>query len=176
LSVCVKDFGEEGRGLARRLGKAINLNDIQLDMETPPTTEGLLAILARNSAVPINEIRKHPGGRIFDLPSHVVQPPRPDSNASFDVIPNDIREQLAEVRSEPVLLGRYASNGESLHAQAQRTSAAQRDEHSGATTGEDAQQVSLEPGMAAPRGYGFDWAAFTPAILGIQPSSAFELS
>ncbi|MEZ5709802.1 MAG: molybdopterin-dependent oxidoreductase [Blastomonas sp.] len=98
-------------GLARRLGKTIELNGTMLDMEEPPTTEGLLAILTKGSAVPLDEIRQHPGGKIFDLPEHRVQPGNPGSNARFDVIPGDIRDELAEIHQQPVEHGAYRSNG-----------------------------------------------------------------
>lgn len=99
-------------GLARRLGKPLSVNGEVLDMNIAPTTEQLLKILSRDSLVPYEDIKQYPSGRIFDVPEHTVQAAEPGSSGKFDVIPEDVRRELEEVRQETVQHGRYESNGE----------------------------------------------------------------
>lgn len=98
-------------GLAKRLGKTLRLNGVALDMKTAPTTEALLDIMTKDSLVPLDDIKKYPSGKIFDVPPHFVQPARPEADGKFDIIPADIQQELAEVRQETVVHGHYESNG-----------------------------------------------------------------
>ncbi len=86
--------------LAKRLGARMELDGVPLDMETAPTTDELLAIIARGSPVPLEEVRADPRGRVFDLPPQVVEPARPGSDARFDVLPPDVAGELAAYRDE----------------------------------------------------------------------------
>jgi len=86
--------------LARRLGKTVVFDGVPLDMGAAPTTDALLAILARHGSVPFEELRRHPEGKIFEVARMTVQPGNPSSTAHFDVIPDDIERELAEVVNE----------------------------------------------------------------------------
>lgn len=99
-------------GIAKRLGITVTVNDVALDMENTPQTEDILEIMTRGSLVPLDEIRKHPSGKIFDIPAHYVEPARPGNNGKFDVMPDDVCEELLEVREETIDHGHYESNGE----------------------------------------------------------------
>ena len=99
-------------GIAKRLGVAFNVNGVDLDMETPTTSEGMIEILTRDSAVPLDEIKKYPSGKIFDIPTHTIQPARPGADGKFDIIPEDVRKELSDVRRERIDHGSYQSNGQ----------------------------------------------------------------
>jgi anaerobic selenocysteine-containing dehydrogenase len=86
-------------GLARRLGVQIVFGGRKLDMVNQPTTDQLIEILTDGAAVPLAELKRHPGGKVFDLGVKVV-PGRPDATGRFDVMPEDIAAELAEVAAE----------------------------------------------------------------------------
>lgn len=99
-------------GIAKRLGKTLTLNGIELDMENPPTTEAIIEILTKESAVPLEDIKKYPSGKVFDIAPQHVKPARPEANGKFDVIPEDIKLELAQVRQQTIKHGHYESNGQ----------------------------------------------------------------
>ncbi|MET0985892.1 MAG: molybdopterin-dependent oxidoreductase [Steroidobacteraceae bacterium] len=83
--------------LAKRLGKTIRFdNAVDLDMQNAPTSEELLAIRASRAAIPLDEIKRYPGGQVFDLGAISVLPGRPEADAKFDVMPEDVATELAE--------------------------------------------------------------------------------
>jgi anaerobic selenocysteine-containing dehydrogenase len=88
-------------GLAQRLGIALTLDGIALDMQRPPTTEQLLAILMRNASVPFEVMRSATRGRLFDMQLQYVEPADPDNHAKFELAPADVVAELADVRAEP---------------------------------------------------------------------------
>jgi anaerobic selenocysteine-containing dehydrogenase len=84
--------------LARRLGHTIEFDGVPLDMHKRPDTDELLAILARNGAVPFAELKRRRAGHIFDLAPQFVQPAV--GNARFEVAPEDIVREIEEVLAE----------------------------------------------------------------------------
>lgn len=84
--------------LAKRLGVQIAFHGVPLDMDEPPTTEGLIATRLAGAQISFDQLREdlksHPAGKIYELPSAVVQPPS-GSNARFDVMPDDVADELA---------------------------------------------------------------------------------
>lgn len=99
-------------GIARRLGIPLMLNGVALDMENTPSTEGILNAMTRDSIVPLEEIKKYASGKVFDIPTHYIQPARPEATGKFDIIPDDVKRELMEVRQEVVNHGCYESNGQ----------------------------------------------------------------
>ena len=83
--------------LARRLNAPIIYDGVPLDMTRAPAAQDLLAILARNSIVPLDAVAAVPGGAIFDLPPQVVRPARPGADARLAVAPADVCRTLADV-------------------------------------------------------------------------------
>jgi hypothetical protein len=67
------------KDLAKRLGVTLNYFGVDIDMETPPTDDLFLSILASRGNVPFEELKEVAvGGRIFEgLPEVVVLPPAP---------------------------------------------------------------------------------------------------
>jgi anaerobic selenocysteine-containing dehydrogenase len=86
--------------LAKRLSLPIEFCGARLDMTTPPSTDDLLALVLRDAQIPFEEIKRHPDGKIFDLPRQYVEPASPDHSARFDVMPQDVAAELAEVAAE----------------------------------------------------------------------------
>jgi anaerobic selenocysteine-containing dehydrogenase len=86
--------------LAKRLGLQLVYAGAPLDMEAsaPPTTEALLRIRLRDSAVTLDELmqdlEEYPAGRIYDPPSAVVLPGRPEADGRFDVMPADVADEV----------------------------------------------------------------------------------
>jgi anaerobic selenocysteine-containing dehydrogenase len=68
-----------------------------LDGDAPPSTDELLAIRCAHPLAPLEEIKRHPSGKIFADAQAIVLPPTTDSKATFDVIPDDVRDELADV-------------------------------------------------------------------------------
>jgi anaerobic selenocysteine-containing dehydrogenase len=97
----VVDDWEVFYGLAQRLGIALTIDGVALDMQRPPTTEQLLAILMRNASVPFEVMRSATRGRLFDMPPQYVEPAHPDNHAKFELAPADVVAELADVRAEP---------------------------------------------------------------------------
>jgi anaerobic selenocysteine-containing dehydrogenase len=87
--------------LARRLGHRIEFDGVPLDMQTRPDTDDLLAILARNGAMPFAELKRLGSGHIFDLPPQFVQPAV--GKARFEVAPQDVVREIQSVLAEKAL-------------------------------------------------------------------------
>ncbi|MET0984470.1 MAG: molybdopterin-dependent oxidoreductase [Steroidobacteraceae bacterium] len=96
---------------ASRLGLTLNYADVQLSTEIPPTTDELLGILAKDSLIPLEELKRSPQGMIADLPPTVVQPARPDATGRFELAPPDVVREIRDVLHEAVMTA-----GESTYA------------------------------------------------------------
>ncbi len=86
--------------VARRLGKSLNFCGTMLDGDAPPSTDELLAIRCEHPLAPLEEIKRHSSGKVFTDAQATVLPPKPESTAKFDVIPDDVRDELAEVAAQ----------------------------------------------------------------------------
>ena len=93
--------------LAERLGKTIEFEGVKLDMVNAPSLEELLALRAKHPLAPLETIKQYPSGKVFYEAQDRVQPPRPESTAKFDVIPDDVAAELAEIAAET----RRSANG-----------------------------------------------------------------
>lgn len=61
-----------------------------------PSSEELLAAATRNGRVSLDEIKRHPHGRLYDeLPPLIVQP-ADDDGARFELLPGDVARELAD--------------------------------------------------------------------------------
>jgi len=83
--------------IANRLGKSLNFCGVELDRDVAPTTDELLAIRCQHPLAPLDEIKKYPSGKVFTEAQSIVLPPRPEATATFDVIPDDVRDEIAEL-------------------------------------------------------------------------------
>lgn len=98
--------------IAKRLGKQLRFGDVALDMETPPTTDELLALRAQHPLAPLEEIRKYPSGRVYPEAQSFVLPPRDDATAVFDVMPDDVAEELGSLIKEGGSADLHHSHGQ----------------------------------------------------------------
>jgi anaerobic selenocysteine-containing dehydrogenase len=102
-------------GLAKRLGLQLVYAGEPLDMEAeePPSTEDLLRIRLRDSAVTFDELKRdlaeHPAGRIYEPDCAVVLPPRPEADGRFDPMPADVAGEVRQLLES--LEGREAGPG-----------------------------------------------------------------
>jgi anaerobic selenocysteine-containing dehydrogenase len=87
--------------LSKRLGVQVTLDGVELDMQAPPSSEDLLAILARNGQVPFEEIRSAPEGAFFDV-EQTVEQADPATAGRFHVLPPDMATQLRTMAAEPM--------------------------------------------------------------------------
>jgi len=102
-------------GLARRMGLALRLDDGRaLDVDRKPTSEEYLDFLHAGSRVPLDEVRRHPGGHVFPPDEPIsVRPARAGRDARLDVAPRAVIEQLREIRDERFGEGGgYGADGE----------------------------------------------------------------
>jgi anaerobic selenocysteine-containing dehydrogenase len=87
-------------GLAQRLELPLSITteggeQVALDMSRRPDPESLVALLLKGSRVPLQEIRRHPGGAFFPAsPPVVVQPKQPGWTGRLDVGNADMMAEL----------------------------------------------------------------------------------
>ena len=68
---------------------------LPLDMETEPTTDDLYDLMCRGSRIPLDELRRHPGGKVFEgLKDQRVAPADQGNGARLDIGNNDVLAQL----------------------------------------------------------------------------------
>lgn len=90
------DEGFVAWALAKRLGVTLKFMGVDMDMETPPSDDDFLRVIARNSAVPFDELKRSAlGGKLFDLPEKQVRPAG-ERAGRFTVMPSDV---LADVQA-----------------------------------------------------------------------------
>jgi anaerobic selenocysteine-containing dehydrogenase len=75
-----------------------------LDLDRKPTTEELLVRAVEGSRIPLDEVKKHPSGHIFENKAIVVQPGDPKAG-KLNFIPDDLFAELAEVQRKAVVAG-----------------------------------------------------------------------
>jgi anaerobic selenocysteine-containing dehydrogenase len=96
--------------VANRMGAQLVYDGVPLDMVTPPTTDDLLEIVARNGVVPFDVVKEHAGGHVFDI-GQPVQAARPGATGTFDVMPDDVARELETALASEFVPGRIRSNG-----------------------------------------------------------------
>src|SRR5438067_7678993 len=71
---------------------------VPLDMEHEPTTDDLYEIMCRGSHVPLDEVKRHPHGHVFDgLLDLRVGPSDPDCAGRLDVGNAEMLAELGEI-------------------------------------------------------------------------------
>jgi anaerobic selenocysteine-containing dehydrogenase len=94
--------------VASRMGVPMRLGDLQCGTAAAPDTEQVIASMAKNSRVPLAEVRSRPGGAVFDADCR-VQPARPGHDAKLEVAASDV---LSEVACVAALLPERRAVGE----------------------------------------------------------------
>jgi len=87
-------------GLAQRMGLSLRVAGQDLDMESKPTGEEIYEILCRDSRIPLDEVKRHPIGHIFDDRPVQATPAEVDWPHRLDVGAPEMLQELAEVRAE----------------------------------------------------------------------------
>ncbi len=101
-------------GLAKRLGLELTYDGVPLDMSETPTTDSLLAIVARHAPVPFEAIKAQELGGIFEGELQYVEPAQEGHEGRFSLMPEDVRDELQQVLAERTTHGAYRSNGKSF--------------------------------------------------------------
>jgi anaerobic selenocysteine-containing dehydrogenase len=74
---------------------------VPLDMEHEPTTDDLLELMAHGSHVPLEEVKRHPHGHLFEeLLERLVAPADPACDARLDVGNGHLLGELAALRAQ----------------------------------------------------------------------------
>ncbi|MEP7348626.1 MAG: molybdopterin-dependent oxidoreductase [Sphingorhabdus sp.] len=87
--------------LAKRMELSLSFDGCQLGMEATPTSEELIEILLRHSAVPMPDIKAATAGQRFDVVPTVVQPAALGANGRFALSPPDIVAELNGIGIAP---------------------------------------------------------------------------
>jgi anaerobic selenocysteine-containing dehydrogenase len=98
-------------GLAKRLGITMNSLGTPIDMTKPLVTDDLLAVVARNSPMSFDEIRRHEMGVYVEGERQYAEPGNPGPNDRFTVCPPDVFQELNSLAKENYLKDTIVSNG-----------------------------------------------------------------
>jgi anaerobic selenocysteine-containing dehydrogenase len=121
----VLDEWEFFYGLARRMGVPLSVGrpvfggpgpGLPVDLERKPTTDELMELEASDACVPLAEVRRHPGGAVFESARGRVLPADPRSAGRFALAPEPLVDELAAIRGEPLVPGAgYAAGATFTH-------------------------------------------------------------
>ena len=90
-------------GLAQRLGLQLKVAGVEVSMDDQPTTDDLHHLMTRKARIPLDEVKQHPHGNIWDDPSIVVLAKEEGWAHKLQVGNELMMAELAEVAAEPVL-------------------------------------------------------------------------
>lgn len=85
-------------GLANRMRLPLRAPWGEVDIDRKPTSSEILDWITAKARIPLDEVKKHPHGHIFEDASIRVLPREPGNAARLDVGHPDMIEELAEVR------------------------------------------------------------------------------
>ena len=82
--------------IAKRLGKVISyLGKEELDMETAPVCDDLLAIRLKGAVITLDELKQYPHGHDFGTGDQIVRPAPEGMSGRLDVMPPDVAAEFA---------------------------------------------------------------------------------
>ncbi|GAB4152909.1 MAG: molybdopterin oxidoreductase family protein [Sphingomonadales bacterium] len=84
-------------GLAQRLGLQLNIRGRDIDMVNKPSCDDLLELLTRGSRIPLAEVKKYPGGHIFEDKNAVVAPKDDGWSETLDIAAEPMIGELNEI-------------------------------------------------------------------------------
>ena len=106
-------------GLAHRMNKPLTLMayrwggtssstpDIEIDMETKPTSEALMRAVCAPGRIPMDDLFEHPEGVSMAFEPITIKPAKQDDGARLQVCPPDVAEELRAVRREAAPTGDF---------------------------------------------------------------------
>jgi anaerobic selenocysteine-containing dehydrogenase len=86
--------------LARRMGLGLSYFGTGYDMDHAPTTDELLSSFLKRSPVPLDEVKKSPGGRMFEQQAGHAEPKDPDWPFRLELGNTVMLDELAIVDRE----------------------------------------------------------------------------
>jgi anaerobic selenocysteine-containing dehydrogenase len=92
--------------LARKLGLNLEIGGVRLDMAREPSTDELLEMYCRGSAIPLARVKEHAHGALFEEARTLVRARDPDCDARLQLADAAMLAELRGVRSENVLARR----------------------------------------------------------------------
>lgn len=78
---------------------------VALDMQNPPTTDQLFDLLTEGSRIPLDEVRKHHAGRVYEDTCQVVQPRSPDCGYRLELGNEPMMDQLDQTAAAVAVEG-----------------------------------------------------------------------
>ncbi len=102
-------------GIAKRLGKTINLAGGPMPMDRKPTSDEYLDLITAGSRIPLSEVRKHEGGALFPVDVK-VQPRTSEATTRLKAGHPEVLSELRDVRGEAFSgAGGYAGMADFSH-------------------------------------------------------------
>jgi anaerobic selenocysteine-containing dehydrogenase len=84
--------------------------EVAIDMHNEPSSEDMLALVTQGAAVPLDEVRRHPDGQVFDEARETVGPGEPECRDRLDLANPEMLRELAVVASEDGESRRWCSH------------------------------------------------------------------
>lgn len=85
-----------------------------VNIDVKPTTNDLMNLEASDSHIPLEEVRAHPSGALFDQARSVVAPWDSTTAGRFDLAPVQLIAELRQIRAEPLTEGGGYAPGETF--------------------------------------------------------------
>ncbi len=86
--------------LAKRLGTPLRIGSSALSMDTAPTADEVLELIAAHAQVPLDEVRQADGGRLYQVPEQMVRPGPEEPVTRMNVAAPDVLDELASLRGD----------------------------------------------------------------------------
>src|SRR5690606_23635471 len=97
--------------LAQRLDLQLQVDGVPIDMRNMPSTDDIIAIIARRVPMPFAQLQQQEMGALFEDRKCCVQPGDPGAG-KFTAMPADVAAELLEVAGEAFEPGVTISNGQ----------------------------------------------------------------
>lgn len=81
-------------GVGQRMGLAMKLDNGPLDMQDKPTKLDLLQSITHGSRVPLEDIYATQGGKVYDIPEVILDPPDPETRGHLQLFPAGLEAEL----------------------------------------------------------------------------------
>ncbi len=101
--------------LARRMDLQLAYRDYVYDMRQAPTTDALIEEFVKRSPVPLDQIKQHPQGHVFEHRSAPAEPREPEWPHRLQLGNSDMLASLRSIHEQsPVPTDSAATNGRSM--------------------------------------------------------------